>query len=52
MNQMTKNAMGKKCPACPARGHLVGAVCTYVFILGYKLLIYVYLLELKALYVV
>lgn len=41
------------CLSIPARGHLVGAVCTYVFILnGYKLLIYVYLLELKALYVV
>lgn len=51
---MTKSAVGKKCPclSIPAQGHLVGAVCTYVFILGYKLLIYVYLLELKALYVV
>lgn len=41
------------CLSSPARGHLVGAVCTYVFILlSYKLLIYVYLLELKALYYV
>lgn len=45
MNKMTKNVMGKNCPACPSQSHnvnFVRAIFTYLFIvLDHKPLIYI-----------